>query len=174
MSETHESPQYQDYPKLMVHPGFQPATLGTSPDDRKGLPGKIGQPVKFPPVTVNNEQQEDYHAAQGYTPAGKGNPAAFVSAHTSPETPYHRLEYPKYVGEIVVNNEDEELAAIDRNEQMAAAAEAKRLKAESEAAKEAKEPAELEARVDALDAKMDSILEAILAMNKPKHRKAEE
>jgi hypothetical protein len=167
-----ESPQYQDYPKLMVHPGFQPATLGTSADERKGTPAKIGQPVKFPPVTVNNEQQEEYHAAQGYGPAGKGNPAAFVAAHSSPDTPYHKQEYPKYVGDIVVNNEDEELAAIDRNEQMAAAAEAARVKADAAAQEARAAPAELEGRVEAMEAKIDTILDAILAL-KPKHKRAE-
>lgn len=136
-----DAPEYQHYPLMMSHPGFQPARLGTSPDDRKGTPGTRGTPMINPPVTVNNVEQEEYHRAQGYVPAGKGNPAAFVQAHTSPETPYSKVEYPKYVGDILVNSEDEELAAMARNEQMAAEAEAAQLKAEEDERRAAAMPA---------------------------------
>ena len=164
-------PEYQQYPMMMTHPGFRPARLGTSPDDRKGTPGTQGQAAYMPPVTVADSQQEEYHASQGYQPAGKGNPAAFVQAHTSPETPYHREEYPKYVGDIVVHNEDEEIAAMEKNERRAAEAEAARIRAEAEA--KIVRP-DVDDRINSLESKMDSILEAIANMNRPRKSKTDE
>ena len=104
--------QFQHFPMMMVHPNFQPATLGTSEDARKGTPATFGTAMKFPPVTVQNEQQREYHEAQGYVPGGKSNPAAFVQAHAAPDPMRHHghQEFPKFVGEILVKNEDEERA----------------------------------------------------------------
>ena len=61
------------YPKAMVHPGYHPAKIVR--------PGKWGEPVtaapapdSFPPVTVNNEQQEEMHRAMGYREQGEAPP----------------------------------------------------------------------------------------------------
>jgi hypothetical protein len=156
-----EPPAFQKYPMMMRHPGFQAATLGTSPDDRKGTPGQLGTPLKFPPVTVNNTAQEEYHAAQGYIAAGNGgNPAAFVQAHVAPSFDARHQEYPKWVGDTVVNNEAEELVAMERNEQMAAEAQAAAIRAEQEAARLAALPAE-DDRLAALEAAVAKIAATI-------------
>lgn len=106
-----DAPQFQNYPKMMVHPHFRPAKLGTSPDDRKGTPGSAGSPIYMPPVTVHDERQEEYHASLGYVPGGNSNPAAFVAAHAAPEPdgPAGHQEYPKWVYDKEVYSEAEEL-----------------------------------------------------------------
>ncbi len=104
------SESYQRFPLIMTHPHFQPARLGTSDDARKGTKGLVGTPIRFPPVTVHDEKMEEYHTAQGYQPAGKIDPMAFVSARTltSDEGPFEFREYPKMVGTRIVNSEAEE------------------------------------------------------------------
>lgn len=149
-----EAIEHHQYPMMMSHPHYRPAINSTEP-------GK-GSPIYKPPVTVHTKDQENYHSAQGYIPNGKSNPAAFVQAHASPEASYQKHEYPKYVGDIVVNNEDEEFAALERNEQMAAEAEAARLRAEVEAAKPA--TPDVEDRVARLEDGMSKLLDAVLAL----------
>ena len=107
------SDEYQEYPKVMIHPGFQPATLGTSDDVRRGIRGHNGTPVKLPPVTVENEQQEQYHASQGYAVSGVPNPAAYFAAKQAPEAePVGFQEYPKWSRGRIVNNLAEENEAL--------------------------------------------------------------
>jgi putative sterol carrier protein len=146
---------------MMVHPNFQPATLGTSEDARKGTPATFGTAMKFPPVTVQNEQQREYHEAQGYVPGGKSNPAAFVQAHAAPDPMRHHghQEFPKFVGEILVKNEDEERAAIEKNakELSRARAEARRL-----AEIDANKPADTNVQMEAM-AKNMAAMQAVVA-----------
>lgn len=153
--------KFQHYPMMMVHPNFQPATLGTSADDRKGAPGTVGHAMQFPPVTVQNEQQHDYHAAQGYVPGGKSNPAAFVQAHAAPDPARANghQEFPKFCGEIMVHNADEERAAIEKNakELARARAEARRL-----AEIEANKPGETNVQLDAMARNM-AAMQAVVA-----------
>lgn len=133
---------YERYPLTMVHPQHR------SPDLVKGEAGHqdphrhVGQ---FPPVVVRDQDQEDYHAAQGYQPAGRTDPAAWAKAHAEPPPPdYRPQEYPKYVLGQLVNTAVEEAAVLkappieaspvsDDAEDLAA--ENARLKAEIEALK---------------------------------------
>lgn len=107
------SDEYQEFPKVMIHPGFQPATLGTSDDARRGIPGHKGSPVKLPPVTVENAAQEEYHASQGYIVSGVPNPAAYFAAKQAPDAAAPDFqEYPKWVRGRIVNSLAEENEAL--------------------------------------------------------------
>jgi hypothetical protein len=55
-------------------------------------------PERFPNIQVDNADQEEEARAKGYCLPGETRP------------PYQRLEYPKWVGGALVNNEDEERA----------------------------------------------------------------
>jgi hypothetical protein len=86
---------------MMAHPGFRPAKVSTTPYE--------STPQVFPPVTVNNEDEEEYHAAQGYVPAGKGDPSAYAMAHASPPPDnYEPQEYPKWVNGVLFNTKQDE------------------------------------------------------------------
>jgi hypothetical protein len=128
-------PEFQHFPQHMTHPQFRPATLGTSDDARKGIKGMIGTPIKFPPVTVHNQRDLEYHQSQGYEVSGKANPHAFAAAMAVPDNvvPIGHLEYPKMVGGVVVQDEGQE---DFRRLQMAAEeiAAAERAKAEADRA----------------------------------------
>ncbi len=61
-----------EYPVQMVHPKFAPAiisgytgALGNAVDDAPG------RPARFPPVTVETEDQEEQHRARGYLRLGE-------------------------------------------------------------------------------------------------------
>lgn len=66
------------YPKTLHHPGFVPAVCNQRTMTRKLLEQGIAEtdsmsakPARFPPVTVNNEDQEQLYRAQGYRAAGE-------------------------------------------------------------------------------------------------------
>jgi hypothetical protein len=91
---------FQRYPMAMSHPGYRPAVL--SKDEI--VNGRIvkappGSPVKFPPVYVNNEDQEKEYAAQGYMPAGTPDPEAYRRAMTGNDEPvgHQHREYPRWM-----------------------------------------------------------------------------
>lgn len=57
------------YPKEMRHPAFQPGVVGEQVQSPNGFtwnPG--GKPIRFPPVTVMNSDQEEYYRSRGYVP----------------------------------------------------------------------------------------------------------
>lgn len=90
--------EYQRYPLTMSHPHFQPSVI------TEVMNGVIkdyhGTPVKFPPVVVNTEQDEEYHASQGYEPAGKIDPSAWIRAHeTAADPAYKPQKYPMVRGD---------------------------------------------------------------------------
>lgn len=66
----------QKYPMAMHHPHHTPAVLGTAPGE--------GKPALFPPLEVNNEDQEEEARAKGYLRFGE-----------TPERKVSHLEYPK-------------------------------------------------------------------------------
>lgn len=108
--------QHQEYPKFMSHPAFEPGRVGdlvTSPDGFTYHVG--GTPIRFPPVMVNGEDDEAYYAAKGYVSQSQSDPGAFMRAHSvAPATAnYQPAEYPKWVGEVLVNNEEQELAILE-------------------------------------------------------------
>lgn len=100
---------YAEYPKAMVHPNYAPAVVERPSPGRPLLPGEAPQAAKaavFPPVTVMNEDQEEYHKSLGYLSTG-GDPAGH-----EPALPpgYEPQEYPKWVGDQLVNCAEEEAA----------------------------------------------------------------
>ena len=103
--------EYARYPLVMTHPGHQPAKIRAL--EGTDLKGKFtdyqGTSERLPPITVTSEDQEEYHAAQGYRPAGEPNPAAFEAAITAPiPDDYEVIEYPKWVNGVLFQNKDDE------------------------------------------------------------------
>lgn len=119
---------YQDYPAVMNHPAFAPAVLADDGKARLGIGEQHarGTPVRFPPVQVKNADQEAEYAAKGYVRAGGANPQAFADAQAPRPAPGKGgpREYPKMLqpGDVVVRDEAEELAALQRIEADAEAA----------------------------------------------------
>lgn len=108
--------EYQEYPKHMSHPAFEPAKIGTDADARTGAPAQLGSPMRFPPVLVQNAEQEEYYKAKGYDTIGKSDPAAFASAVANPVPPnYKPQEFPKWVHGVEVRTAEEEAAIIARH-----------------------------------------------------------
>jgi hypothetical protein len=115
---------HSEYPKHMVHPGYQPGIAAKEvavPDPvtgkawRKAYVG--GTSIRLPPVLAMDEDQEAYHASQGYVTIGKSDPAAFARAiaTAAPSTETHVPDqYPKWIAELgrSVNSEAEEAEAL--------------------------------------------------------------
>ena len=102
--------EYKKYPLLMVHPGYRPAKVSTTPFE--------SSPQALPPVTANDEDEEEYNASLGYVPAGKGDPAAYAQAHASPPPDnYEPQEFPKWVNGVLFNSKDELDAHVWASEQ---------------------------------------------------------
>ena len=114
---------FQDYPMLLVHPNYRPSipkpVPGTEVYNPRGeiVTAAYSSPPEFmAPVTVPNETERQRYEAQGYKPAGKGDPAAWAaqkakSVAESGGEPYVFQKYPMMVGSQVVNSEEEEAAA---------------------------------------------------------------
>ncbi len=92
---------YQEYPKALHHPQYQPAVISgykRNPDGsvNNDAPGK---PAKFPPVHVNNKDQELQYASLGYLPHGISDPDAYIRATIGADAPqeYGFTEYPKWL-----------------------------------------------------------------------------
>lgn len=112
---------FHEYPKAMVHPHYRKAAstpvLGSGRIDpvtgRESRPDMQGTPERFPPVLVNNQEQEEMHAAQGYTPAGTMDAKAFARGVAAPvPASYQPAEYPKWVVGVLVNTAEEEALMV--------------------------------------------------------------
>lgn len=115
---------HSEYPKHMVHPGYRPgkAAKEVKLNDEAGNPGwKVayvgGEAIRFPPVLVMDEKQEEFHKSQGYVSVGKSDPAAFaraVAAAAPPVETHVPEEYPKWIVALgrSVNNAEEEAEAL--------------------------------------------------------------
>jgi len=106
---------HQEFPKWMAHPHAQKSvpvkTEPGAPDKGLFSSGYQGTVEKFPPVTVNNEDEEAEYVSKGYAEAGKSNPWAFNDAQATPTPPgYEPVQYPKWVNGTLVNNVAEEAA----------------------------------------------------------------
>jgi hypothetical protein len=91
-------PQFDEYPKWMRHPAEQAAVVSDdyAQGQNRATTAAPGKALRFPPVCVQNADQEAYHAAQGYVPSGKSDPSAFLKATISPTPPgYQHHEYPR-------------------------------------------------------------------------------
>ena len=131
------SAEYREYPLMLSHPDHADAI----PEQRmmfKGLDGKPveqitpGSPEKFPHAIVNSKAEEAPWLARGYRRIGKSDADAVERAVASPFNPdftpqefpkmvdgkivdpFNEVkfqEYPKWVGNVIVHNADEERAA---------------------------------------------------------------
>lgn len=124
------------FPTWMHHPHHADAVLSQPLPPQPGEPLRRDNPVKaipekFPPQLVHNEQDEDYYIAQGYvsqsndpvgfarlsqpakpTPAPQtvnGKPAAESVALVDPDG-----AYPRYVGNEIARDEEEEWEICQR------------------------------------------------------------
>ena len=86
---------FEEFPKVMSHPGARPATLGYEFGE--------GKPCTFPPVSVNNEDQQAYYESKGYVAQGGSKD---LSAHM-PTNHVHQ-EYPKWVNGVIVQGPEHE------------------------------------------------------------------
>jgi len=100
---------FSEYPKAMSHPGYRPAVLSKD----EFINGKVikappGSPAKFPPVYVNNHDQESYYSAMGYVPNGTADPEAYHAAMAGADKPNHHqhVEFPKYLYQKVADHKD--------------------------------------------------------------------
>src|SRR5579859_2074773 len=99
---------------MMTHPQYRPGKPSPEVKSPHGFTYHgIGEPVRFAPVLVKTQQDEEYHASLGYVSQGKCDPAAFdraVGAGQIPEQVAHKpLEYPKWVlGKLCANAEEEQ------------------------------------------------------------------
>lgn len=91
---------YERYPLIMRHPNEQPAVIGKEAGQ--------GSPAKLQPVTVMTWDQEQEYIAKGY----KSNTSqqAFEDLAAIPDPEYAYQEYPKWVGDRIVNSSAEEQA----------------------------------------------------------------
>lgn len=93
----------QRYPLMLHHPNEQPAVIS---DDQArgpmnvGYSAKPGQSRMFPPVTVDNADQEAYHVSRGYEPGPSAMPAAVAAL---PEN-YSYQQYPVMVDGVLVQD----------------------------------------------------------------------
>lgn len=107
-----ENLQHDRYPMFMKHPGYWPGSVGPEVTDESGFKHNAGGlPARFPPVQVENADQEEQYAAKGYVPAGKSDPTAHLRLIASAGSGnYDHQEYPKQVGDRVANSAEEEAA----------------------------------------------------------------
>lgn len=95
--------EYRDYPKYLYHPNAQPAVVsddlmwtgpGLPPIGWSATPGRA---ASFPPVQVNNEDQEAYYVSRGYNPGSAGDLKAWESAVVAPKPPgFVQRDYPYF------------------------------------------------------------------------------
>lgn len=104
--------EFQDYPMMLSHPNAKKGqAIAVTPGDPNTA--YVSTPDLLPPVMVEDPEQRAYYEAQGYVCNGTSDPAAFAQAVANPIDPaYVPQEYPKYVGDVLVNNQDEELALM--------------------------------------------------------------
>lgn len=93
---------FQEYPKAMNHPQYRPAVLSKDtidPVTHQTIKAPPGQPAKFPPVYVNNKDQELDYASKGYVPNGTSDPEAYYTATVGADKPnaHQHVEFPKWL-----------------------------------------------------------------------------
>ncbi|MDE2439732.1 MAG: hypothetical protein KGP14_01815 [Betaproteobacteria bacterium] len=100
---------FQEYPKVLSHPAEAPAVVSQWNEQMQRHVPEHGMPAKFQPVTVHNRDQEEEYLAKGYQASGRSDPNAYEKARASVEpTDYSFQEYPKWVGDKIVNSREEE------------------------------------------------------------------
>jgi hypothetical protein len=114
---------HQKYPRHMTHPAYTPGSIGTEVKSPGGFTYHVGgTPIRYAPVLVMDEGQEEYYKSQGYVTQGESDPAAFAAAVATMRPAgeeYEPQEYPKWVGgKLVQNAEEEARAARERRVQL--------------------------------------------------------
>ena len=114
---------HQKYPRHMTHPAYTPGSIGTEVKSPGGFTYHVGgTPIRYAPVLVMDEGQEEYYKSQGYVTQGEFDPAAFAAAVATMRPAgeeYEPQEYPKWVGgKLVQNAEEEARAARERRVQL--------------------------------------------------------
>lgn len=117
---------HAEFPKHMVHPGFQAGAAGEEIKllRANGQPsGSVictpGKSVRYPPVLVFDADQEELHVSLGYSPIGRSDPAAFARAvaESAPVSETHvPVEYPKWINGRTVHSAEEEAEALGHAE----------------------------------------------------------
>lgn len=160
-----EAQDYQRYPLTMAHPHFKAATSTGVPGTEKRDPqGNIigylsyqGTPVKFPPITVTSEQEEEYEKSQGYEPAGKVDPSAWVRQHAdSPPIDYVPQKYPMYRDGVLYKTAEEDPEASEED----LAPPVQETTSTAPAVVEDPRVANMQATIDALQKQMLELLDA--------------
>ena len=98
---------YQRYPLQMRHPSFRPAVMS----DSDARTGEHGQAAMWPPVVVNNEDQEEYYISRGYTaPDHAGAREAFLTERSARRpNGFREREYPRWENGRLIPDPDAEI-----------------------------------------------------------------
>lgn len=165
---------YAEYPKMMMHPDHQdlvPDQLVPRKHDNGAIVYDVikGSPETHPHVRVTSFEEEDGWRKKGYTTPIPSDPHAFKKSFAHPYDPDAKIqlypmvgpdgtiiqdpaladidpdEYPKWVGDVIVNSREEELAI-------------RPLTAEEEEADAEAELEELLAQEAALKSRMDALM----------------
>ena len=107
--------QYQEYPKLMRHPGYAPATIGQEVVHESGKFKYYvgGTAQRYPHVLVHSAMDEEHHKSLGYESKGSCSGAEFarmVQTYEPAPTVHVPEEYPKWVQGKLVKTAAEEAA----------------------------------------------------------------
>ncbi len=106
---------YQNFPMMLTHPDHEPAVPQHYRYDDDGSNAKVvlAVPAKFPPVTVNSEDELRTWEAKGYRAGGRPDPEAVErqGAHAGGAYDVKIQKYPMMVGDRTVKDEAEEAAA---------------------------------------------------------------
>lgn len=89
---------FKQYPKVMRHPAYRAAVLAKWDPKKPTSEQPKGEPVRFPPVTVHNKDQEIEYASKGYMPQGFSDQAAYMNAISGAAVPtdHQHHDYPAW------------------------------------------------------------------------------
>lgn len=107
---------FKQYPMAMKHPGHKPAVISQDQIvNGRYVKSAAGSPEKFPPVFVNNEDQEQQYAALGYVPNGVSDPEAYRRAMTGNDEPvnHKHRDYPRWMYQQHDDGDHEVLVGYD-------------------------------------------------------------
>lgn len=91
---------FQEFPKQMTHPQHAPAVLSRDMiENGRIIKAPPGKPERFPPVFVNNADQELQYASLGYVPNGTSDPEAYRRSAAGADLPYshQHQEFPRWM-----------------------------------------------------------------------------
>ena len=102
------------YPLTMTHPNYWPGYIGEEKIGAGGMKYYTGGlPARFPPVIVQDENQEEEYLAKGYVPS-VSNPNLPPAHTTPPPTPGGFEEYPKWVNGVLCEDAEHEARVLGK------------------------------------------------------------